>query len=219
MAQRAGSRRIIESPLDRPNTPIFAPMMVNVLCELINRQRPNRVLKIEEIVGEWGGGIDNLRRSCVEWDCLVSACCKLLPMEHDFWRMCLKVYNEPYYSVKMSAVQVGLCLLGEWQNEGESAGTYGPYPSKYEQDRFRETAIVPTKSLMRAIDQHQFEACFNMKNRGCLVCFKKKGMLCRDILALESYAYMNRREVCGMQTLWVIPWQSDDYATRASLWK
>ena len=141
---------------------IFAPFMVNVVCELLNRSKLTEhqgPLNIHSYVGQWGGGLNKIKQCYPKWDYLINEACTITGITHPIWRRFVNM-NEIPGREDFDPINVLQHLLQHWRNIGDKGRHYGPYPSHYEQTEFADVCIVPMQQIQNDIINLLFEPCF-----------------------------------------------------------
>lgn len=148
----------------RTNSIIFAPFMINVVCELLNRHNSHNLgtrVNTHEYIGNWGGGKYQLLSCFPQWDSLVSECCQQTPIGHHIWRRFAQRHQLPD-RIQGDGVRVLQYLLQQWARCGQESNLIGPYPSFKEQEDYQQIEKVqrPFAVLQDAILTMKFEPAF-----------------------------------------------------------
>eukprot|EP01083_Nonionella_stella_P086908 241620_1 len=149
---------------------IFAPFLLNVVVRLLNNSK-QMTLNIDDYVANWGGGIEQLRKCCIEnelnpldkqcnWDTLIDLCCVSTPSTHNAWIRLVK-YNK--IKVTNDPIQNLWNLLSRWKQNGKYHSMRGSYPTASEQEFYIQDTIPQEISeiLNYAIMNGVFEDAFS----------------------------------------------------------
>eukprot|EP01083_Nonionella_stella_P260586 888321_1 len=116
-----------EATYKRPNSPIFAPFMINVVCNLLNNSelmQYQQPLNIEHWIGLWGGGLKLLKRCFPLWDKCVYDACKITSIDHIIWKQFLNYHNISNTKT-LNNIKILQTLLSTWLETGKQNSTYG----------------------------------------------------------------------------------------------
>ena len=148
---------------ERTNSVIFAPFMINVVCQLLNqhyiKHNLQQPLNITNHIHQWGGGLKILKQCYPEWDKRVKEACSITHTKHKIWKDFVNYHDIPGRE-RFDPIHTLQHLLQQWINIGRKNNNYGPYPSDLEQEKFGEVCLKPMQFLTEAIVNFKFEKSF-----------------------------------------------------------
>eukprot|EP01083_Nonionella_stella_P291611 992157_1 len=148
---------------DRTNSPIFAPFMIHVVCNLLNQSKARNEppINVETQIRSWGGGLKQLRSCYSLWDQRVREACQTTPIDHPIWNRFIEHHRQTPHTYNIQRTSSMLeALLQIWCRNGEQNSTYGPYPTPYEQQQYQNECLLPIGHLSAAIMNFEFERSF-----------------------------------------------------------